>query len=291
MKFSNVSMLDQNAGAIVAPALLIPKEGIVSPEGVGNIGSVVTHSSRYNIYSTGEWASSGPWSTFYNYQAYTDNTCIQMVNMLFGDGMSDSGTTENSYIGDSEGEVTRNIQFANGNRIGYARDIFYYDNTTNYSGCSWRVMPIRNTSSADITISLYGKASDYWYSGYEGYCLFAMTPNSKQYSTTTSVSNTALISSQANSQGTSFSGNVVVPANTTILIFLCSSDWYGTTYRFKDTNFFYNLSTTFSNPNIICDMRMLSALSKSRFNMNYAGGYSNICSKIWTKTATDFGDR
>ena len=29
MKFSNVSMLDQNAGAIVAPALLIPKEVIV----------------------------------------------------------------------------------------------------------------------------------------------------------------------------------------------------------------------------------------------------------------------
>ena len=43
---------------------------------------------------------------------------------------------------------------------------------------------------------------------------------------------------------------------------------YHTTYQFSDTNFFYDLHTTFSNSDIVCDMRMLTALQMARSSSN-----------------------
>ena len=262
-------------------------------EGKGMIGSIVTHSDRSNSYSTGEWQGSAGWTTFVNYQVHADNTAIQFFNNVFGDGMAEAGTSETMFGSDSEHQFARTLQFSNGNRLGYSRDFFHYDNDTSNSGHSWRIMPIRNTTNAAVTVTLAGYVSAYWGSGNEGGQLAVFTPNTSTYSTVTSVTGTSIATITGNNgQFFNLTGTHSIPANTTVLVVLTSTDQYQTTYRFKDTNYFYNLDTTFANPGIICDMRMLYSLHTSRFPaMVYAGGFAGYAATIWNKTATAYGDR
>jgi hypothetical protein len=153
------------------------------------------------------------------------------------------------------------------------------------------MMPIRNTTSASITVAVSAYASVYYSSGYDGAQLLYFTPNTSAYSTVTSVTATSVATSTTQSRQVSLTGNITVPANTTVLVCLISSDWYTTTYRFKDTNYFYNLTTTFTNAGIICDMRMLSNIAKSRFSFAYSGSFAALASGIWTTCATVYGDR
>jgi hypothetical protein len=83
-----------------------------------------------------------------------------------------------------------------------------------------------------------------------------------------------------------------VPANTTVIACLASTTAYQTTYRFKDTNYFYNLNAIAS-AGVICDMRMLTSLYTSRFNLPTSGTCigTNLLAPLWTNTATNYGDR
>ena len=278
--------------SMTAPASgIIP--GIVAAEGVGIIGSIYTHSDRENVYSTGEWTSNPGWTTMTTYTAHTDNSLTQVMNIAFGDSYSDTGTSQLMAGGDSERTIARELQFSNGARLGQYHDFTHWDNATSSPGFGVRIMPIRNTTGAAISINLYAYASDYYAAGYEGTCLFVLIPNTSTYSTVTTVSATRLAFTQNQTAQNALSGTYSVPANTTVLVVLCSTDCYQTTYRFKDTNYFYNLGTTFTNAGIICDMRMLSSLNQTRFNLPYAAsavGTSQLA-PIWTKTATNYGDR
>lgn len=263
----------------------------LAPEGKGIVGSVVSSTQRNNIYSTPEWSSTGPsGSNFTNNALHQDPNMIQFMTMLLGDGLSNAGTSQ-GYLGDSEGALNRQLQFSNGNRLGYRRDQFYYDNATSYGGHSWRVMPIRNTSNAGISVALAGYTSDYWSAGYEGSQLLVIAPNTSTYSTVTSVTGTSIGTTSNSSEQNALTGNFTVPANTTVLVVLSNTHSYQTTYRFKDTNYFYNLGTTFTSSSIICDMRMLSSLYMSRFNLTYTASGLTELAKLWTVTATNFGDR
>lgn len=268
--------------------------GIPVPEGVGIIGSIVSRTDRGNTYSTGEWTSSGPWTTYYNYDIASNNNAIQFMNMALGDGMQDSGTSENMFGNDSEHQFGRTLQYSNGTRLGYSRNFFHYDNLTTDTGCSFRLLPIRNTTSAAISINLYAYVSNYWGSGYEGGSLAVFAPNAGLYSAVTTVTGTNLATiSSTNGNQNSLSGSYSIPANTTVIVGLSSSDWYYTTYQFRDTNYFSQLDTTFTNPGIICDMRMLQTLHSARFTspMTYAGGLSGLMPGIWKQVALQYGDR
>jgi hypothetical protein len=262
------------------------------PENLGMIGSIVTHTDRANTYSTGEWTSGGPWTTFTNNSIHSDNSAIQFMNMALGDGMAMSGTSQSMQGGDSEHQFARTLQFSNGSRLGYSRDFMHWDNETSDTGHSWRIMPIRNTTGSAITVSLAAYVSNYYSSGNDGAQLAVFAPNTSVYSTVTSVTGTSIATTTSNAQFVNLTGTYSVPANTTVLVCLTSTDWYTTTYRFKDTNYFYNLGTTFTNPGIICDMRMLYSLHNSRFpGLGYTGSFSSQFATIWTKTATAYGDR
>lgn len=268
--------------------------GIPVLEGKGIIGSIVTHSDRENTYSTGEWTGTGPWTTFVNWDLTNNTYAVQFMNMVLGDGEANrtDTTTEYMYGSDSEHQFARTLQFAHGKRMGYARDFFHYDNATGTPGASWRIMPVRNTTGSPVTVSLAGCASDYWSNGYEGSCIVVYEPNTTLYSTVTSVTATNIANTQNNSQSNSLTGTYTIPAGKTVLVCLASTDQYQTTYRFKDTNFFYNLDTTFTNPGVICDMRMLYNLHNSRFtDMNYTGTIASNFPTIWKTCATNYGDR
>lgn len=268
---------------------------LVAQEGKSIIGSISSYTDRANSYSSPSWSSTGPsGDAYYGYTSYADPNLIQFINMALGDGKP-QGTTE-WFIGDDDrGSGSRTLMFTNGNRLGYKRDRFCYSNSGSYGGHTFRIMPIRNTSNAAISVDLYAKCTDYWSAGYEGTNLFVLIPNTSVYSTVTTVSSTSIAQSQTttDTSGVTLSGTYSVPANTTILVCLLSTTAYQTTYRFKDTNYFYSLSTTFTNSSIICDMRMLSSLYASNFNLPNSGSCvgTGILAPLWTKTATNYGDR
>jgi hypothetical protein len=267
----------------------------VGVENKGMFGSISSHTYRANIYSTGEWGGTGPsGGTYTNYQAFNDPNLIQFVNMCLGDGKGGAVTTTEYYLGDDDrGSGARALMFSNGNRLGYKRDMLMWDNVTSNGGHTFRMMPLRNTTGAGITVTLSGYATDYWSSGYEGTQLFVIVPNTSVYSTVTSISTTNMGTTQTNTDtsGSNISGSYVIPANTTVIVCLASTTAYQTTYRFKDTNYFYGINNYPTG--IICDMRMLTSLYTSKFDLPTSGTAigTNLLAPLWTKTATNYGDR
>jgi hypothetical protein len=81
---------------------------------------------------------------------------------------------------------------------------------------------------------------------------------------------------------------VVVPANTTILLLAGTTHLYQTTYQFFDYHMYYGLGTFFDG-NLICDLRMLSALELARSPSNTASSIAP--QEIYTAAATLYGNR
>jgi hypothetical protein len=80
-----------------------------------------------------------------------------------------------------------------------------------------------------------------------------------------------------------------VPANTTVLIMLSSAHSYQTTYKYKDTHFYHDLHTTFSDAAIKCDLRMLYTLQMGR--RPTVTNTTDKTQELYTSCADLFGDR
>jgi len=253
------------------------------------IGSVISNSARQNVYSTGDWSSSGPWTTYYH--SWQDaNSKTQGFNMFMGDGYPD-GTSQLMYVNDgSSNAMNRVKEYSHGTRMGnFYKDYYYYDNvTSNYSGVSWRCTPIRNTTNTSITRTFiqYVSGAD---TNYGGTGIVTYTPNTSVYSTTTAGTWQDLFTSGSNSVSMSRSVGVVVPANTTVLLFTNSIHKYETTYRFKDTNMLYNLHTSFGT-GLVCDLRMLETLATANIGSESTQTTAHP-EKLYPACAALYGDR
>jgi hypothetical protein len=263
----------------------------VVDDSINVLASLVTTSARQNVYSTGEWSSSGPNSTYYH--SWSDaNSTMQGWNMFLGDGYPD-GTSQPMYANDGgSNSMQRRIEYANGDRIGRQQaDMEYNENvTSNYAGVTWRCMPIRNTTAADVSrvLSVYLSSKD---SNYGGAGIHYYTPDVATYAATASGTWTSAWQGGNDSASTNRSGTVVIPANTTVLVFTLSSHQYATTYRFKDSNMPYNLDAFFG-AELVCDNRMLSTIAIGR--MGNIDGVTNTQVYPWTTynlCATMYGDR
>jgi len=266
------------------------KPVIVPADSATIIGTVATSSSRQNSYY-GSWTSSGPNSTYQNATAAGSNSTYtaQSWNMFLGDGYPQAGaTTQNFYAHDYAGEYYRDIHYANLSRVGdWYKTYFYYQNSTGYGGVTWRVLPIRNTTGAPITTTVYFGYSSY--DTYNGAACGVFTPSGTgtAYSAQTGGTWTQGFTNTSNTMSTG-SMSVTVPANTTVLVMLVTSHNYQTTYYFTDCSMFYNLDTTFTT-GLVCDMRMLAALSMVR-STQATNGVANP-HQIYNACATIFGDR
>lgn len=231
------------------------------------IGTVVSSTGQQNSYSSGDWTSSGPWTTYRHDNFFSNNNSyIQGWNMFMGDGYPDGTSTSNAFfVNNTDRDMHRMKQFAHNKRVGYYwRDSYYNDNETSYGGLTWRCLPIRNGSSSAKSVTIKGYASSY--STYTGCSLGYFTPTNSSgtaYSTVTGGTWTQIASNNSSSEY-NMTGTVTVPAGKTVLVFLNSAKAYKTTYRFLDTNFFYDLDVTFSDADIFCDLRMLETLSMGR---------------------------
>ena len=257
------------------------------------VGTIHTESNRGNAYSSGAWTSSGPSSTWYATQALSGSYAPHTWNMFLGDGQP---TTDQGYFfaNNSHSNDVRVLQFANNSRVGHAyQDRYHQANASSYSGNTFRVMPIRNTSSSPISVAVNAYGSSYSNSNYSGTCLAVYTPT---YSSGTNYANvnggswTTLASYDSSSNWYDYSTQTVsVPAGTTVLVMLVTSVHYHTTYQFTDTNYFHLLGTTFSNSSIHCDIKMLYALQCARAETHNTSTGSPA--NVYTACAALFGDQ
>ena len=254
------------------------------------IGSVVTNSSRQNGYSTGEWSSSGPWTT-YNHSWSDINSKTQGFNMFMGDGYPSGGSSESMFTNDGESNAMMRVkEYSHGRRMGNRyKNYYYYDNSTgNYSGVTWRCTPIRNTTASSITRTfnnlVSGKDTSYGGTGITTY-----TPNTAVYSTTTAGTWQDLYVSGSDEDTAIRSVSVVVPAYTTVLLFTNSIHRYANTYRFKDTNMLYNLHTSFGT-GLVCDLRMLETLATANIGSESTNSTMHP-EKLYPACAALYGDR
>jgi len=252
------------------------------------IGMIRSSSAQANTYSTPAWTSDGPNGVLNQSTIGTDATSRGMAwNMLLGDGYP-NGTSQIMYTNNREGNYQREVLFANNQRLGHVRAVNYYDNNTtnNYTGLTWSCIPIRNTTAASITRSLsFYYSSDF--SSYGGAAIALFTPNATTYSATSSGTWTGLFSSQSDQTSTT-SASVIVPANTTVLLFAGTSHQYVTTYQFFDYHMYYGLSTFFAG-DLVCDLRMLGSLEYARSPTNT--NTTIAPQEIYTAAATLYGNR
>jgi hypothetical protein len=261
---------------------------IVPDDSEDIIGSVVTSSARANIYSTGEWSGSSGYGTYYHSWQDT-NSKFQGWNMFMGDGYP-QGSSQNFYVNDDGQQMLREKEYTHGRRMGFHnKDLFYYDNENGqYAGITFRVIPIRNTTDSSITkqIATYLSTVN---TSYGGGHIFTYTPNSGKYSAVTSGAWVLGWQGGNSSQSVQRLANITVPANSTVLVFVGSSHHYLTTYRFKDTNYIYNMNTLFTG-GLVCDLRMLEALATVRAGKEATNAAADP-SKIYPLCATYYGDR
>ena len=275
------------AGLLAFQSVVIPPTG-KPPTDTSNIyGSVMTASARGNVYSTGEWTSSGPNSTYQNATAAGTNATYthQSWNMFLSDGYP-NGTTEIMYANDYMGIESRKKFYANNQRLGVnQREVTYYENNNSYGGVSWHVMPVRNTTASPITKSLSFMYSAY--DTYNGAALGYYIPNAATYAATTGGTWTQPFT-QTSQTITSTSSSIVIPAYRTVLVMLVTSHNYMTTARFKESSMFYNLGTFFSS-GLVCDLQMLEALATLRSPSSI--NTTSYPHEIYTGCAAVYGNR
>ena len=252
------------------------------------VGFVRSSSAQANTYSSPAWTSDGPNGTLNQATIGTDATSRGMAwNMFLGDGYP-NGTTDRMFTNNREANYQRETVFANNQRLGHIRAVNYYDNniTNNYTGLTWSVLPVRNTTGASITRSLtFYYSSDY--SSYGGAAIALFTPNAATYSGTTGGTWSGLFTTS--SDGTSTATiSVVVPANTTVLLLAGTTHLYQTTYQFFDYHMYYGLDTFFDG-SLICDLRMLGSLEIARSPSNTSSTIAP--QEIYTAAATIYGNR
>jgi hypothetical protein len=254
------------------------------------IGCVVTSTGQANSYSGGSWSSSAAWTTYNHSEMFSNSTyAIQGWNMFLGDGYPE-GTSQIMYADNTALDHQRQPQYAINRRMGHIwRDNYYSDNSSSYGGLTWRCMPIRNSSTSSKTVAVYGYASSYttYSSCSMGY--YTPTGTGALYSEVTGGSWTQIASTQSSNVTYGMSGNITIPAKTTILVFINSAKAYQTTYRFSDTNMFYNLHSTFSDTDVHCDLRMVRTLAEGR--CTHAGYTTASTHHMYNHCADLYGDR
>jgi len=258
-----------------------------------SVGMVMSSSARENIYSTGEWSSSGPNSTYYN-NLQDASARGQAFNMLMGDGKA-NGTTGLFYANDYGGQYNREMIFAHNRRLGHrSRSLYYNDNASTgnqYAGVTFSCIPVRNhasSGSTNVTFKVYKSTGS---NNYGGSGVMYYTPSfssGTNYANANSGTWTTLNSYASNTDDHQYTATVPVAAGTTVLVFMSSAHRYHTTYRYKDTHYWYDLHTSFQG-NIKCDQKMLHALYMGR--QPSAGASTFAPYEIYTTCASMFGDR
>lgn len=260
------------------------------------IGAIYSYSSRQNVYSTGDWASSGANST-YNSNLGDASGLLQSWNYLLGDGkpQATSGTSGNLTYFNNTYPGVRIKEYAHNRRLGHNYKYWYFnDNASSYPGVTISCLPIRNSSgsSIDVVIDTYKSSNGNQAGAASGSGIAYYTPtfsSGTNYANATGGSWTTLNSTTTGSDEHQYEATVPVPGGTTVLLMMVAHWKYRTSYQFFSTNLYVDLHTAFASSSITCDLRMLEALATCRQPAaiyNAATPY-----EMYTSCATVYGDR
>lgn len=263
-------------------------------ESVNTVGMIVSSTSQANTYGGPAWTSDGPGGQIYQAR-YVGNTTTDAYstgtafNMVMGDG-NPIGSSDRMFVYNRNGDILRQVYYANNKRLGHNRHNQYYDNNTtdDYTGATMSVMPIRNTTGSAITRNfVFYHSSDF--SSYGGAALAVFTPtNGVAYSAVAGGAWAQPYTYTSSTNNVAASASVTIPANTTVLLLLATTHNYNTTYRYHDSHYYYNLDTVIDG-SLICDLRMLETL---RTNRNTANGTNSVSPvSYYTQCAQQYGDR
>ena len=220
-------------------------------------------------YTSGSISSTG-WSSELG-QWYSDNATYAsyMLGIVSGRtswGLS-NGPNYSNYV------IPPKINFIQGSRgqSGFMRHFTRYASTTNKYNYPDKMLSayfIKNSSSSDISSTMYFHGSSYWSSGYEGARAFTLIPNATNAnkSSISSLSVSNLWNYSTSSAKFTTSASVTFPANKTICFMIYSSAHYYAgpdNYHFKLSNGIYDFVTSvLSNSMLSIDVdRTLKAIN------------------------------
>lgn len=247
-----------------------------------------------------QWSSGGPWTTIYGYGAngQVDAEQWSWLGMGFWQPGENASSTWGERGKGASGGNNKTFLTSEGRSIGWQSMHDSWARTTSYNPVSVLMMPVRNFHpSSSKTITIYGQYSNYWSSGYDGSSLWSYAPGSNgTYSISSGTWNLLTNRSSGNSYGYTWSANVTIPAQTTYMIMQVSTMYYWTSnssyYNWYDWNRFYNLDTTFSDPYIQCDARIINAI---RYGDLYQYGIQSSSSyqfyRVYQAAADMYGNR
>jgi hypothetical protein len=259
-------------------------DGVTLAPIVASMFSVFSRQGAYSSMATGNTSPAAPQLIPAGSQGATD--AMQLLNIAMGDGYGASGSATQPWLMDDTGGMNRRLEYAAGLRLGHRRTFYSMNNPTSYPPIGIRIMPVRNNSAVSKNITLNFAHSAYS----EGAALYVGTPTTGLYSAAAAVAWTVPYTYSGSIYETTGSTTITIPPNTTVLIMLANTMQYQTTNMFQDINYFYGLNTTFSDPAIQVDMRMLTMLAHARLPANYSYS-SNEAHKVYNQCAKIYGDR
>jgi len=261
-----------------------------------SISAIYSLNSRYNDAYYG-WSTNGPWTTFYTYGAAGQGDAEQ--GSWLGLGFNPN-SSYGANLSNSENRVRQQI-LTNGNNIGPQGpyDMFYFSTAQySYAPISIMMMPIRNNHPTTAkTITIAGAYSTYWSSGYDGSSSWLYTPGQNgTYNITSGTWTRQSTTSGTSSSASTYTWTVTIPAQTTVVVMSMATLLYysasSSSIGYFEMNKLYNLATTFTDPFIQVDSRMINTMRFAdwqRYGLTATNAYQFF--KVYNACADMYGNR
>jgi hypothetical protein len=240
------------------------------------------------------WSSSDYWTSFYTYlNAAAD--CERASFMAVGD-YHYSGSTNFTYNSQSYGGPR--VEFAKQNRVGHTVGTHLTSNNNpSYGPFGSRVMFVKNRGASAVTVNFYFQAASYWNSGHDGMGLWIGEPNTSGYSGVTSLAWTQLGRYQGSNWNQTMSGSKSLLPGRTYVVLGCNTFQYWTSFpsggHWNSGSQFYSLETTFSNSNIVPDLKLthtaMVAGDSNRFTNSASAQFFQhwpLCGELFGENST-----
>jgi hypothetical protein len=297
---ANFSSIYIPTTGVTAASLNVTPESLGVKTGIANTMQEVTDGSRYpyhvpTITSTQNraqgwaytWSSGESWTNYHSYlTGSTQADCERAFWLSLG---TNNRQNTLSYSSTSDNGV---IEYAKNSVVGGERTYSQYNNSSNYNPMRQRTMFLRNFHpTLTKTITMYGHYSNYWSAGYEGSGVAIGTPSystGTKYSAANGMSWTVPVNRTGGNSYYTWSWNVTIPAQQSVVVTQSNSMWYWRSNNCIDINKFYSLEQTFGDYWIQPDLRLTEAATT--YN-DFNNQFNTITSwRIWNRAAL-LGDR
>lgn len=251
------------------------------------------------LYATNErgnnpqssWSSSDYWTSFYTY-LNSANDCERAAFNAVGDYYFSGGT---DFTYNSKSYNNTRLEFSKRNRSGFTiASHFTQNNNTSYGPWGSRIMFIKNRGTTTKTVSVWAQMSSYWSSGHDGAGWRVGIPNTSGYAGVTSLTWSNLGQYTGSTWNWTTSGSFSLPANTTAVVLACNTFQYWTSFpsggHWQPGNQFYNLDSTFSDPDIVPDLKLTHTAYMAGDWNRFTSSTSNQFAAHWPLCAEIFGE-